>query len=410
MRGWRRAIVIAIILLVLFAWAPLFGYAFRGLVIALILLALACAATIKPREIHLRPWWPVLAPLVVLLLWCATSALWSIDADQSLVRLRMIGSLFLGGFLCLIVIAPDQSLSTRSVRAMVGATVFLVFLVLTVSVLTDRAVFRLLTGHTIEALRGIETTARLGAAIAIGTWASAHALWSLRHQMRWRWAAVLVVIGCAGLFAQLQPMAAANVALLMGLAGAAICGALGRRGVTLILSMLAAGVILAPVLSSLLIDMEKITLPGITEAKRSLFHRLFMWEHVTDLIWERPVLGWGLDAARGMPGAKQLIPELDHPHAWYISLHPHNLALQVWLELGAVGAVLVAWLVIGIERMIPERLDRMQIAAIGGSVSSVAVLWMLSFGAWQVWYMAAVFLVAIMLCLGRDAGSSARAA
>src|SRR6185503_20527219 len=56
--------------------------------------------------------------------------------------------------------------------------------------------------------------------------------------------------------------------------------------------------------------------------------RLDYWSHAIDWIAMRPLKGWGLDASRVFgPGIK---------------LHPHNAPLQVWLELGVVGAVLAA--------------------------------------------------------------------
>jgi O-antigen ligase len=83
----------------------------------------------------------------------------------------------------------------------------------------------------------------------------------------------------------------------------------------------------------------------------SAAHRLLIWDFVSERIAERPLLGWGMDSSRAVPGGT------GHPDAamlaafglaaksdWFsyaqlLPLHPHNLALQVWLELGAVGAL-----------------------------------------------------------------------
>ena len=52
--------------------------------------------------------------------------------------------------------------------------------------------------------------------------------------------------------------------------------------------------------------------------------RMGYWRHAADWIGDHPLRGWGIDASRMFgPG---------------ITLHPHNGPLQVWLELGLIGA------------------------------------------------------------------------
>jgi O-antigen ligase len=75
---------------------------------------------------------------------------------------------------------------------------------------------------------------------------------------------------------------------------------------------------------------------GLFGAVRSLVpessrQRLDIWSFAAERISERQWFGWGLEASRTMPA---------------VPLHPHNAALQVWLELGLIGAILFAliWL------------------------------------------------------------------
>ena len=85
-------------------------------------------------------------------------------------------------------------------------------------------------------------------------------------------------------------------------------------------------------------------LPGLGEAaddfKISAGHRLLIWSFAGDRIAERPLIGWGLDASRAIPGGDDPI----RPGESWMPLHPHNAALQLWLELGVPGAVLFALL------------------------------------------------------------------
>jgi O-antigen ligase len=76
-----------------------------------------------------------------------------------------------------------------------------------------------------------------------------------------------------------------------------------------------------------------------------------------------------------------------------LPLHPHNNALQVWLELGAVGAVLAAALVALL--MLAAGASPVAPAALGAAVAG-AITGQLSFGAWQAWWIASVVLAAVV--------------
>ena len=75
--------------------------------------------------------------------------------------------------------------------------------------------------------------------------------------------------------------------------------------------------------------------------KLSAGHRLLIWSFAGDRIAERPLAGWGLDSARAIPGGKDPI----RPGQSWMPLHPHNAALQLWLELGVPGTVPFALMV-----------------------------------------------------------------
>jgi O-antigen ligase len=89
-------------------------------------------------------------------------------------------------------------------------------------------------------------------------------------------------------------------------------------------------------------------------------------------------------------------------------LHPHNAALQLWLELGGIGAVLYATLyvvcLIGLLRL---PLTRRALAAGAALVAAVFVIGQLSFNVWQSWWLCAQFLTAAFFLLLAGRGGEA---
>jgi O-antigen ligase len=142
------------------------------------------------------------------------------------------------------------------------------------------------------------------------------------------------------------------------------------------------------------------------EVKLSGGHRLLIWSFVGDRIAEHPLRGWGLDASRAIPGGRDPI----RPDETWLPLHPHNAPLQVWLELGAPGAVLLAllgawiWLAFG-------RLDwpRFYAAAAGGGLASAFVASTATYGIWQEWWGGTLsFSLFMTLVMARVAATGAR--
>lgn len=101
---------------------------------------------------------------------------------------------------------------------------------------------------------------------------------------------------------------------------------------------------------------------------------------------DHPLRGAGLEASRNLPP---------------IQLHPHNGALQVWLELGVVGAVLAALIWALAFRAVASRERTLLAAGVLGSASAYLLLGLVSFGVWQEWWLALAALVAVIAAAGR---------
>jgi O-antigen ligase len=109
-------------------------------------------------------------------------------------------------------------------------------------------------------------------------------------------------------------------------------------------------------------------------AKQSWVERLDIWRFTAAEIVQNPLRGYGLDASRAFS------PD--------IPVHPHDGALQLWLELGVIGvclaALVVGWLIACLARL----RDRTLQAAGAAALSAYLVIGALSFGVWQEWWLA----------------------
>ncbi|HAB38135.1 MAG TPA: hypothetical protein DCE52_09105 [Rhodobacteraceae bacterium] len=135
--------------------------------------------------------------------------------------------------------------------------------------------------------------------------------------------------------------------------------------------------------------------------KGSVAHRYYIWKFTIDRAREHPILGWGLDASRSLPGGdvnigigRELMP-----------LHPHNAFLQIWVELGYVGLMLLAsiiWLMF--PRTPPGEAFDKRMAILPITICMLVVIMSLSFGIWQSWWMSSI---ALIICLASMANGKA---
>lgn len=122
-------------------------------------------------------------------------------------------------------------------------------------------------------------------------------------------------------------------------------------------------------------------------------YRVEIWNRVFELIGARPWIGYGFDSARLVaqgPGVS--------------FLHPHNGLLQVWLELGTVGvALLLGWAAAALWAYLKAPRDPRGLATCAATITALSVFWLISFGIWQGWWLAAIGLSFSALILSERA-------
>jgi O-antigen ligase len=195
----------------------------------------------------------------------------------------------------------------------------------------------------------------------------------------------------------------ARLAMVAALAAFALALLLPRLARGLVLGLTVAYIALVPALPHGPLNPESFE-ASLTGRAYSALHRLHIWRFSAERIAERPLAGWGMDASRRMPGGDVALPTGGN----LMNMHPHNGSLQVWLELGGVGALLfaaLAGLTAWAGRSMAGRVG--QAAALAAFVNGFVVL-NLSYGIWQRWWLATLMLAAVLLAafaIRRSAGS-----
>lgn len=124
----------------------------------------------------------------------------------------------------------------------------------------------------------------------------------------------------------------------------------------------------------------------IENIDRNWGYRIIIWQHVGELLRSNFFVGFGFDASRVIGAAADLLPERDGTSTF---LHPHNGMLQLWLELGFIGAMLfIGMMGLLFRRALMASPSPGAMAAAAGTFGFSVTIWLLSYGVWQGWWLA----------------------
>jgi O-antigen ligase len=360
------------------------------------LLAIAAIAAIALGARAVIQGLPRLAALAALLaclgFWGDASALWSIIPGHSFFE----GARFLGESACGVCLLAAASSIAPVARARIANALTGGIIVALVLLMIERFAgapiihwWHGTAANQFETLahydRGVTVLVLLMAPVAVGAAA------------RWQRALlVAAIVAAAALMLSASALMAAVVALIIY--------AIARVSPRLTAGALMAGIVAIGIAIPVATPSYDRVIALHAEApwiKWSGIHRLLIWRFAADHVAERPLLGWGMDASRAMPGGKtdfnDILPTLHYPsNAEALPLHPHDAALQWQLELGIPGLVLGLAIVVFVLYRIGWRddLPAHQRAAALALCSSALIVALLSFGIWQAWWQSTLWLVA----------------
>ena len=127
----------------------------------------------------------------------------------------------------------------------------------------------------------------------------------------------------------------------------------------------------------------------------SVAARFYIWKHMADEVYKRPITGIGIRGTRTLRVTVPIDAEKQHQTTDVTrgrrATHAHNVFLQTWLELGAIGAVLLLGVGLAALRQMRNLPPLLQ----GSSYALFATCFAIGvsgFDLWQTWLLSAVAL------------------
>jgi exopolysaccharide production protein ExoQ len=134
------------------------------------------------------------------------------------------------------------------------------------------------------------------------------------------------------------------------------------------------------------------------ELPSSWAHRVAIWHTVSDKVVEAPIIGHGFRASRAIKGQVDVYGA----QRAAVPLHPHNAVLQIWLELGLLGVLIMLglwWQISQLVLKVYDEFGRHVAGVVQASISSAVAISLVSFGFWQTWWQSVLAITTITLAL-----------
>jgi len=329
--------------------------------------------------------WAVMAVFA----WGLVSCFWStvpLHGAQTAVRLTV---LVLVGW-CLIDVARHVSAHAGNTILLAWTGGFLAALaIIAIEVGFNQPIYRTLTATAFDEAVMLSRINRGATFLAIVIWPLAVAL-SAKYG---RGSAIGLVLVTAGTIV-MTPSGSAKVAILVGVAVFGLAWVRWQLGVAAIVVGLVFGVAASPWTVQ---RVHQVGAHALDMMPRNAALRIDYWAYAGELALRRPVFGLGFESARTIPDMEG--DGLAAADGVKVLFHPHNGGLQVWLELGGVGAILALGMAVLTIRACLRAADLVRVAALTvlGVTAQIALvtysLWQTQWIATMLWAVVATVLL-----------------
>lgn len=344
--------------------------------------ALSTRLGLLKQAIEKRPL-PILL-LLLLTAWAAVATAWSPFHGTQALRLALT---LLPGIMLAAAAASDSGAARTTLAA--GAAAFVVLaMFLAVEAFLDLPLQRAVEPDDLPTWMLQSNPARGTTLFIAMTWPLAGWLISEGGARR---ALAVLVLALGGLMAmQFGHLAnAVSFALGLGAFGAALL--LPRVMLILIPCVMAAWVLAAPFATPILFADTSFT----DNQHEGWIQRIEIWKYTSAEILEAPWFGHGMDASRTVTD----ITMVRGVAMRSIPLHPHSAPLQIWYELGLVGALLLAAILVSgglyLRRTLGQH--RAIAASAAAALTAIGFVAFIGYGVWQEWWIATMCICATLI-------------
>ena len=389
----RESKVLAALICVL---PPVAIYAPKGTVVLAVLAAAGLLASPAVRStLRATPLPPVAWAVAPLMVWGLTAVLWSPSPGSALGLWVALAALIVIARVLVLGAATVGPSDRRRLAGffVIGAMLFVA--ILAAENINDGVIIKLLKGSRGKGISDYLAWINPGnaiLAILALPFAAGVARWGGVLAGTGVFIAALAVVALGPSTAAVLAAIVAGLTFLLTLAGK-------RAFLIFLAGMLALGQLSMPTLVEQVPNWKRLH-QSLLDGPISMGHRWNIWEFVAARIAEHPVVGWGFDASRAIPGAHG---NVFGEYGEILPLHPHSGFLQIWLELGGIGAVAAAVLVASTPFLLHRAAgDWPTTAILAGTFMAYMVVGQMSYGIWQNWWIAAGILGLALAMVGRE--------
>lgn len=339
---------------------------------------------------------PILFTIIASILgWSMVSLFWTINFSEALWKWAAIAGFALLATAALILAAPMAEHERHTLRRFVLSGIALGFVSFFVEMASDGAIVQNGFGKVPISGYVLGLFNLTPSFLFLFIWPAVGILWRTSPYLG------LALLGLGAAAAVILPSASAAIGFISGVVFF-FSSLLAPRGANLfVAATIAIGIVIAPFVPRIAPALAPAEIRSNSSSPNSsLLHRLDIWSFTIERIEERPLIGWGFNASRAVPdgGARyyvrdrsgQVVGQGDR-----LPLHPHNGALQIWLELGLPGAIAFAALFALVALRCNRQTDSPGMAAALAALATAGPIWLLSFGVWQTWWLSVLFLSAL---------------
>jgi exopolysaccharide production protein ExoQ len=331
-------------------------------------------------------------PYFVIPAFGALSAIWSLIPANAVSTATKFSGYFCIAILAGLVIRQATEDERRKIVFSTAIGLLITFPVVLLDVSLSGGIWNLYKSYEFNPnvySRGTAITACLLFPLAVGLF---------RYSVPWR--AIVFILICLGMIFGLY-MEAAKLAVFLGAIVFALVRWQRKLFWPIVLIPVAIALVFPGFFMTSLTEQQQCRLHYMMD---SAYHRVMIYQFSTTKIAEKPIAGWGMDSSRSIPGGAQRAQSINCTRpdgaqtklniGGKLPLHPHNASVQIWLELGLIGSLLLAVSVLVlIRRFEQNNSDNQGRAIIAATFCSLSLIYNISFGLWQSWLMFAMILL-----------------